>query len=82
MKQENAIITVECRLILAENIDAYLDLTKSSLQDLATKMNTSRQRIHNVKQGKVNPTLEFLDSLAKAMKCEVKDLFTKKYFFV
>jgi transcriptional regulator with XRE-family HTH domain len=50
-----------------------LDLTQ---EELAAKIDSSRLYINHIEQGRKSPSLEVIEKLARALKVQVKDLFS------
>ncbi len=52
--------------------------TKAGLtqQELADKLKTDRQYISKIESGKINMSLDYLDKIIIAVKCEHKKFFT------
>jgi DNA-binding XRE family transcriptional regulator len=74
--------TLESRRILAKNVEDYLNsnLKHKTMDELGAACDSNKQQIFKIKTEKINPSLEFLDKLAKAMDCSVQDLFTERFF--
>lgn len=71
---------METSKILAKNVEDFLVSNNMTLEELGTACDTSKQYIFKLKNAQTNPSLEFLDRLAKAMNCTVSDLFKKNHF--
>jgi len=47
-----------------------------TLEELAKKMNTDKQYIWNLENGKINMSLDYLDKILKKLKCSHKEFFS------
>lgn len=72
--------TLESQRILAKNVTDYLQVSNLTMEDLGEACGSNKQQIYKIKTCQINPSLEFLDKLADAMDCSVKDLFTEEFF--
>ena len=53
----------------------FRDKSRLSQEDLAAKMDVSRQTIISIEGGRYVPSLELALKLARLFKCKVEDLF-------
>lgn len=53
----------------------FRERKKITQEDLASRMNVSRQTIISIENGKYVPSLELALKLAKEFKCKAEDLF-------
>lgn len=73
-------ITLESQKILANNVNDFLISTGQTMEELGIACGSNKQQIYKIKNCQINPSLEFLDKLAFAMNCSVKDLFTESFY--
>lgn len=45
-------------------------------EELAVKIDSSRLYINHIEQGRKSPSLEILEKIARALKVQIKDLFS------
>lgn len=61
---------------LGKNIAKQRKVRGITQQELADKLETARAYIGHIEQGIKSPSLETVEKIAKALKAEVKDLFS------
>lgn len=63
---------------IGEKVKTIREKKKLSLRQLATIANINHAYLSRVENGKVNPSIETLSKIAKALNCDVADFFEKK----
>lgn len=61
---------------LGKNISRLRKERGLTQEDLAKKLQTARAYIGHIEQGRKSPSLEVMEKIAKALKVQVKDLFS------
>lgn len=61
--------------IIGQKIKHLREKRGLSQQELADKLETDRQYISKIENGKINMSLDYLDKIIKALKCKPADFY-------
>jgi transcriptional regulator with XRE-family HTH domain len=64
-----------CRIVFAENLDAWLQIRKLKQVELSKQLRVSPSTVSKWVDGVVNPPFEMIDKIALALKIPVSALF-------